>query len=44
MLLTNMLYFIELQEGVKLYNGVIESIQRFKEELKGKKAEMKKKF
>lgn len=44
MLLTNMLYFIELGDGVKYYNESIEKIHQLREQLKGKKDEMKKKF
>jgi len=34
MLLTNMLYFIELGDGVRQYNETIEKIHTLKEELK----------
>ena len=44
MLLTNMLYFIELGDGVKYYNESIEKIHQLREQLKAKKDDMKKKF
>lgn len=44
MLLTNMLYFIELGDGVKYYNESIEKIHTLREQLKNKKDEMKRKF
>jgi len=44
MLLTNMLYFIELGAGVKHYNESIEAIQKIREQLKISKHELQKKL
>ena len=44
MLLTNMLYFIELGAGVKLYNESIAAIQELREALKVSKAELQEKL
>lgn len=44
MLLTNMLYFIELGDGVKLYNESIEKIHAIREKMKKQKELIKEKF
>lgn len=44
MVLTNMLYFIELGNGVKIYNESIEKIHKLRELIQVKKEEMKQKF
>ena len=44
MLLTNMLYFIELGDGVKHYNESIEQIHKLRAELTENKDRMKAKF
>ena len=44
MILTNMLYFIELGAGVKHYNESIEIMQKIRDELKMNKSECKKKL
>lgn len=44
MLLTNMLYFIELGDGVKYYNESIEKIHTLRERLRKQKELMKQKF
>jgi len=44
MILTNMLYFVELGEGVKYYNSSIEKIHGYREELRKQKEIMKGKF
>ena len=42
--LANMLYFIELGDGVNFYNNSIETICKLREEMKQKKEQMKNKF
>ena len=44
MLLTNLLFFIELHEGVKMYNECIEKIQVLKDQLKENKAQQSQKI
>jgi len=44
MLLTNMLYFVELGDGVQLYNKSIEKIHQIRDELRQCKEQMKQKF
>lgn len=44
MVLTNMLYFIELGNGVKIYNESIEKIHNLRQLIQVKKEEMKQKF
>lgn len=44
MLLTNMLYFIELGSVVRLFNEELEKISRLREELRQNKDKMKDKF
>ena len=44
MLLTNMLYFVELGEGVKVYNEAIEKIHKLREDMRKQKDVIKQKF
>jgi septal ring factor EnvC (AmiA/AmiB activator) len=44
MLLTNMLNFVELGAGVRLYNEELERITKLREDLRAKKEEMKERF
>jgi len=44
MILTNMLYFVELGDGVRQYNEVIQTIHSLREKLRTQKELMKSKF
>lgn len=44
MILSNMLYFIELQESVEVYNQAIEKIQSLKDKLKENKTQQAEKI